>query len=274
MFVDDYGVALAAGYVDAADKERNLVVCVECVPDILCKSLGVGIGNFHFAGLAVEGGKRLGVFMISVDKVALSGNRILVTEEVTAVGSGVSVGALENGKSVASVLVKDTGDAGCPVGTIGLESALAEALCKNLASQNAVSDGVSLVAVGHNEIGTDLADGMIDYERGIHHLALIESLGADAVLGSLKNAVAAVFAAAHDEVDNNALAAVSGLAKHNAAAGIGMIIQYLKKVLHFLSPLPHVQLRGEEVSTQPAPLSDAEALREYHQEEPQRPSGI
>ena len=52
---------------------------------------------------------------------------------------------------------------------------------------------------------------VVDDEGRVHHLALVKGPGADAVLGGLKDAVAAVLAAAHDEVDHHALGASADL---------------------------------------------------------------
>ena len=71
---------------------------------------------------------------------------------------------------------------------------------------------------------------MIDDEGRIDHLALVESLCTDAVFGDFEDAVAAVFAAAHDEVGNDSLCIVLAAAQNDAAAGISMIGEDL---LHF-----------------------------------------
>ena len=59
---------------------------------------------------------------------------------------------------------------------------------------------VGLIAVRHDEVAAHRADGVIDDEARVGELGGVKGLGADAVVGLDKDAVAAVLAAAHDEI--------------------------------------------------------------------------
>ena len=56
------------------------------------------------------------------------------------------------------------------------------------------------------------------------------SLCADAILGDREDAVAGVFAAAHDEVGGNGVLVVGAAAQDDAAAGVGIALQQLGEV--------------------------------------------
>ena len=83
-------------------------------------------------------------------------------------------------------------------------------------------DGVGLVAVGDDQPLPHLPDGVVDNQAGVHHFAGVKGLGADAVRLPDKDPVAAVDAAAHDEVGGNGFFAVGGYTQHNAPAGVGV----------------------------------------------------
>ena len=107
----------------------------------------------------------------------------------------------------------DGGDARRPVRAVGLIFARHEAAAKVAV----LADGVGLVAVRHDEVTPHRAHGMVDDEAGVCKLGRVVRLGADAVLGLYEDAIAAVLAAAHDEVIH------AVLSDQNAAAGIGCI---------------------------------------------------
>ena len=108
-----------------------------------------------------------------------------------------------------------------------------------------LADGVRLVAVGDHQRVAHGPDGMIDDEAGILQLGGIMSLGADAVLRFHEDPVAAVGAAAHDEIVNEVPA------YKDAPAGVGILPQKGQKIKHCSSPLRFVP--------RPAPLPEAEA---------------
>ena len=126
--------------------------------------------------------------------------------------AGIAVGALQNGQLEAAVSGDDTGDPGGVVGAIGLELTGVQGLAERLALHQEIADGVGLIAVGNNQIITHLADGVIDDQAGINHLGGIVSFSTDAVLGFGENAIAGIFAAAHDEIGGDSVLIVSGAA--------------------------------------------------------------
>src|SRR5699024_5750205 len=64
------------------------------------------------------------------------------------------------------------------------------------------------------------------------HLALVKGFRADAVLGGLEDPVAAVLAAAHDEVGHHRLGpgAVVGHPQQDAPAGVGPLGQIVRQI--------------------------------------------
>ena len=113
---------------------------------------------------------------------------------------------------------------------VGLELPGLQSGFEGLAFDEEVPDGIGLVAVGDYQLSANLTDGMIDDEAGIHHLGGIVGLGADAVLGDGKDAVAGIFAAAHDEIGDDSGLAVSAAAQNDASAGVGIAFQGLGEV--------------------------------------------
>ena len=86
-------------------------------------------------------------------------------------------------------------------------------------------NGVGLVAVGdHGGLAAAVGTGVIDDEAGVFQLGGVSRPPVRMPpLDRLKHPVAAVGAAAHDEVGHHGLFAVGGQAQHNAAAGIGLV---------------------------------------------------
>ena len=88
--------------------------------------------------------------------------------------------------------------------------------------EDAVADGIRLIAVGDHGIAAHHPDGVIDNEGGVGHFGRVEGLGADAVRGLHEDPVAGVLAASHDKIGNDGLLPVGGAAQHDAASGIGV----------------------------------------------------
>ena len=152
-----------------------------------------------------------------------------ILEEMTGAGGAFGIGRLQDGELIAAVRLDEAGDTGRPVGAVGFELAGAQSLLQRLAALHKVADGIGLVTVGNDEAATDLTDGMIDDQAGIGQLGGVECLGTDAVGFLDKDAVAAVDAAAHDEVGSHRGLAVGQDAQHDAAAGIGIGSELLGK---------------------------------------------
>ena len=147
---------------------------------------------------------------------------------------------LQNGHLKRAVGIQNGGDAGGPVGLVRLVFPGHQAL----AEIAVLTDGVRLVAVGDHQRVAYGPDGMID-ALGIRHGRRVEGLRADAVVRPDKHAVAAVGAAAHDEIVNEVPA------YKDAPAGVGILPQKGQKIKHCSSPLRFVP--------RPAPLPGAEA---------------
>ena len=120
--------------------------------------------------------------------------------------------------------MEQAGDAWGVVVGVGLKLTGAQRLGKDLALQQPIPDGVGLVAVGDHSVVPHDADGVVDDEGGVHHLTFVIGPGADAVLGGLKDPVAAVFAAPHDEIGDDGLLVIGGAAQDDASAGVGVVL--------------------------------------------------
>ena len=151
-----------------------------------------------------------------MNKAALAGQRVVIGVEEPVAAGGITVGGLQDGQAEAAVFAEDTGDAGGVVGTVRFELPGVQCLTEAPAGQQAVPDGVGLVAIGDDQVVAHLADGMIDDEAGIGHLGGIVGLGADAVLGDGEHPVPGVLAAAHDEIGGHGVLVVG-----TAAPSIG-----------------------------------------------------
>ena len=69
------------------------------------------------------------------------------------------------------------------------------------------------------------AHGRVNDQAGIDELGRVERLGDDAAVLFGKDAVSAVFAAAHDEVCDNGICVVGGEAQNDATARIGILLE-------------------------------------------------
>jgi len=199
--------------------ERDLVVLVECGPDVF------GVGHVDLDGLAGKRGQGVAVTLVGADEVADALVGPLEREELTQAASGVLV--LEDRELEGAVLVADARDAWREVGGIGLE----------LASHAAVAEGaplddrVGLVAVGHDQRRAHGPHGMVDDQARVGEKGGIVRLGADAVIRGNEDTIAAVGATPHDPVVD------ATSAHHDATARVGVVPQELTQVLHrrFLS---------------------------------------
>ena len=174
-----------------------------------------------------------------MDKVAETGYRLVVLIEKALVRGAVRGKVLEDGQAVRAVRVDDARDAGGVVGCIRLKLAGAERLEVALALLEEVYDGIGLVAVRDDERAVIQADRMVDDQRRIDHLGRVERLGADAVLGLGKHAVAAVLRAAHDEICDDILFIVRRAAENDAATRISVAHQLLADVKNVLAHSCH-----------------------------------
>ena len=86
-----------------------------------------------------------------MDKAALAGQGMVIGVEEPVAAGGIAVGGFQNGQLEAAVRGEETGDAGGVVGAVGLELPGMEGLGEGLTRQQAVPDGVGLVAVGDDQ---------------------------------------------------------------------------------------------------------------------------
>jgi hypothetical protein len=92
-----------------------------------------------------------------------------------------------------------------------------------------IPDGICLVPIGNDgHTAVHHAYRMVDNKGGVGHLALVKGLGADPVLGLLKDPVPAVLAAAHNKVGHHHPASVLGPAQQDPPARIGVFPQKFK----------------------------------------------
>ena len=113
-----------------------------------------------------------------------------------------------NREPITSVRQQQAGNTGSIVGGIGLKAAAAQSIRKRLTTEQAVAYGIGLIAVGDDRPLFNHTNGVIDDQRGILYFILIIGFGPDPVFRLLKDAVAAVFAAAHNEVCKNRFSVV------------------------------------------------------------------
>ena len=154
--------------------------------------------------------------------MALPRHRLGVIEEIALDAVPVAVGGFEDAHLVAAAGVDHRRDAGGPVGAVRLKGAGAQGVRKALAAAHRIVDGVGLVAVGDDMGGAQGQHGVVDDEAGVLQLGRVGGHGADATpLGQrVKDAVAAVGAAPHDEIADKHLPAVGGHGDGDAPAGV------------------------------------------------------
>ena len=232
MLIFDRGVGLPGGQVDGAHEKRDLVVGIEAVPETIRKGGGGLIAQLYGPGFSLKGGERVAVGLVSTDKVALAGNRGVILIEKAPAAGGVSIRRFQNGQAIGAVGADHTGDAGGIVGTVGLKLPGAQRADPAPAAAEGIGHRVGLVTVGDDGGAVHHPDGVVDDQGGVGHSGLVKRLGTDAVLGDFKNAVAAVFTAAHDEVGDNCPPAVGGAAQQDTAAGVGVAREIGKQVVH------------------------------------------
>ena len=252
MLVEDDGLTLPGGQVDILHKQGHLVVLIQAGPHLTGQGLSVRGGDRHPAGLPLKGRERFGILLVGVDEAALPSQGGVVLIEVAVAAGGVTVGGFQDGQAEGAVLVHHAGDAGGIVGAVGLIAPGAQGVDVALARQQAVPDGVGLVPVGDHRHLPHPAHRVVDDKGGVHHLALVIGPGADTVPGGLKDAVTAVPAAAHDEVDDDRLLAIGGAAQDDATAGVGVSLQefiYIKNFHGDPPCCPHLWMMGETCDT-------------------------
>ena len=159
-----------------------------------------------------------------------------VVEGVAAAGAALGVHALEYAHLVAEApffKAEHGADAGGEVGCVRLELTGGEGLGKALARFQPLYHCVRLVAVGDYQLVFIAAHCGVDYEAGVLHLGGVEGLRKKLPVLQGKDAVAAVCAAAHDEIGGDRLAfrAASG---HYAPAHIGIALYKLGNAVYLV----------------------------------------
>ena len=190
----------------------------------------------HGARLSAEGRQRRAVALVGVDDVSHPGARHVIVEDAALAAARAALHRLEDGQGIVPVRIQQARDARREVRRVLLERAGAQRLLPRAADGEAVADGVGLVAVRNDPRLSDAPHRVIEDALGIHHGRRVEGLRADAVVRPDKHAVAAVGAAAHDEIGQHAAPVVAGAAEHDAAARIGIVPQQTRNVIHSDSP--------------------------------------
>ena len=182
------------------------------------------VRQLHLLRLPGKGRQRASVPLIGADEEAPTGVTAFIAEKFP---QAAALTALENGQLHSPVPIADSRDTGRPVRLVRL-IAPGHQTPSEIA---AAADGVRLVAVGDNQRIAHGADWVVDDEAGVSQLGGVMGLSADSILRGDEYAVAAVLAAAHDEI-------VRPVAPyHNAAPGIGGLLQKCQQV-HITSPFP------------------------------------
>ena len=157
--------------------------------------------------------------------MALAGHRLGVIEGLAQHAVPVAVVALEDAQLVAALLhAHHAADAGGPVGAVILKGAGGQGRLKVIAGPAAgleeVIDGVGLVAVGDDGGIADGQHRVVNDKMGVFHLFGVSGQSLDAALDGAEHPIAAVGAAAHDEIGHHGLLAVGRKTDADAAAGI------------------------------------------------------
>lgn len=238
LVFDDLGI-FAGGQGGVPHEQGHLVVLVQGFPKLFRQRIGAGCVQSDPLRLALEGGEGIAVAHVGVDEAALAGEGMVIGVEIAVAAAGIAVGGFQNGELEAAVGGDQAGDAGRVVGAVRLELPGVEGGGKGLARQQAVPDGVGLVAIGDDQAAVQLPYGMVDNETGVRHFGGIVSLGADAVFRDGEHPVPGVFTAAHNEVGSHGVLVVGAAAQNDAPAGVGIAFQQLSDVqlIHVAAPL-------------------------------------
>ena len=92
VLVDDAGFRFAAFQIDHADKQGNLVVRIQIIPQQRGQRVEL-IRDFHALGFTLKAGQRISVMHVGVDEMAFARQRIFVCEGVAVAGLRIAVAA-------------------------------------------------------------------------------------------------------------------------------------------------------------------------------------
>ena len=195
------------------------------VPHRLGQAVYAALGQADALRLARKGGQGVAVAHVGVDEARLPGLHAVVGVEALAAppcprASAALRTLISSEKSpfssVAMALMR-----GVKLGASGSKVRVFSAETNVPPFCSAVIHGVGLVAVGDDDLVSQHAHGRVDDQGGVGQLRGVEGAGAQPFAVLHKHAVAAVDAAAHDEVGQKQPRAVRGLAGEYAAPGIG-----------------------------------------------------
>ena len=129
--------------------------------------------------------------------------------------------------------MNDAGDSRGVVGLIRLKFAALQRLAHRLAFCQSVPNGIGLITVGNDELSVQLENGYMTVsatqgldkdkknKKGrIFHCGWIKSFCFDSVFGFRENTIAAVGAAAHDEICSNGILVIGAAAQDDPSSGI------------------------------------------------------
>ena len=92
MLVDDAGFRFAAFQIDHADKQGNLVVRIQIIPQQRGQCVQ-RIRDFHALGFALKAGQRIPVVHVGVNEMTFTRQWIFVCEGVAVAGLRIAVAA-------------------------------------------------------------------------------------------------------------------------------------------------------------------------------------
>ena len=169
--------------------------------------------------------------------MAKTGLRAVVEAEPVA-ESTLFISGLEDAHFVGEVPIlkgQHTADPGGEVGGIRLKAPLGQGAVKAHSGNQSLVNGVGLVAVGDDQAASEPADGSVNDKPGVFYFACVKGLGVDNAVPLGKDPVAAVGAAAHDEIGSDSVLAVGALSDDDSPAGVGIPLQAVTHGFHFVN---------------------------------------
>ena len=93
ILVDNPGLVGSGCDINEAHEQRNLVILVQIVPDILCEALDIPV-NSDQRRFTLVAGQRIAVSHIGVNEMSLASLRILVSVSESLAGIRIAIVAL------------------------------------------------------------------------------------------------------------------------------------------------------------------------------------
>ena len=93
VFIDDSGFVRSSCYINKADKQGNLVILIQALPDHIRKAVNIAV-DFHPLGLSFKAWQRIAVSHIGMDKAALTADRRFICIGKAAAAFRILIAAL------------------------------------------------------------------------------------------------------------------------------------------------------------------------------------